>query len=726
MNWIRNHRNLVIIIAAALLVELFSAYQYYYARNMVKNELDRYAESELRIKAVLIKNVLNMMEKIVSEHVWDIKSNISHPDSMFAATARIISNTPDAVGSCIAFAPNYYPEKGELFEPYAYRKDNDIIIEQIGVDGKHDYTTHPAYIKVKNEMEPFWSEPYKYKSDSIVMSLTTYSYPLADENGNFVAICGLDLSLQQIGDTLNANHIYPSSFDLLLTETGDLISGPSDSHLKSHDKDLVVRLLNDSTVRRSNSISGRSEIISFKSEEDGSKGCVYYAHIKGKPYWKVAVVCYDNEVYGDLRAMRLKTVFLMLLGLGVLGFIIHRFFNNEQKLNTAKIEKERISSELRIAQDIQNDMLPRPFGPDDCPDIKIYSTLMPAKEVGGDLYDFFVRNEKLFFCIGDVTGKGVPAAMIMASIHSQFRMASMNESNPSHIMQTLNISSCEGNKTNIFVTLFIGVLDLPTGRLRYCNAGHDIPYILNRSDEKITPLPVECNLPIGLFDDFQYKIQETTMAPNDSIFLYTDGLTEANNKDHKQFGIERLEDILRICCNLSPEEIISKMNEHVSSFVEDAEQSDDLTMLAIRYMPQDEKFINREELRLKNDIKNVDTLNAFVKSMTNKLNIEQTQAHNIKLAMEEAVVNVMDYAYPPGTEGDIVIQAMYNDKKLKFVITDSGIPFDPTAVASADISLSAEARPIGGLGIHLVKKLMDSVNYELIDNKNTLTLIYNI
>ena len=722
---LKGHKNVLFIIAAALLVELFSAAQYYYAHDLLEKELDHRAEGELRVKAILIRGILNVMAKTVDEHVWDIKRNINRPDSMFDVATRIIQNTHKAEGSCLVFTPGFYASKDSLFEPYAYKSGNGIEVKDLCANGDHDYTQHPAYKKMEKELKPFWSDPYVNETDSTKMSLTTYSYPLKDSNDRLIAICGLDVSLEQIGDTLNARHIYPSSFNLLLTQSGELISGPSSHHPKAHDIEQVIRLINDSTVPRDSSQSGHSKRIIFKSEYDNSRACLYYANMKGSPHWQLAVVCYDNEVYGDLYLMRIKIFLLMLLGLGVLGYVIYRFANNERKLNKAKIQQELLSSELRIAQEIQMGMLPKEFPPyPDRNDLQLFGSLVPAREVGGDVYDFFLRDEKLYFCIGDVSGKGVPSAIIMAKIHAQFRMASVHETNPAHIMQTLNISSCESNEKNIFITFFIGVLDLPTGLLRYCNAGHDIPYLLTSTEGKdVVQLPVIGNIPIGLFADFTFKSQETVISQDTSIFLYTDGLTEAKNEAHEQFGISRIERVLAMNAQADPETIVNKMNRQVHQFMEQEEQSDDLTMLAIRYTPKRNEYTHEEGITLKNDIRCVDQLNDFVKSITDKLDIDTSKAHNIKLAVEEAVVNVMEYAYPTGTTGDIGIQAMYNERKLKFIITDSGVAFNPTKASLADTTLGVEERPVGGLGLLLVRELMDSINYERINHKNTLTLI---
>jgi sigma-B regulation protein RsbU (phosphoserine phosphatase) len=228
--------------------------------------------------------------------------------------------------------------------------------------------------------------------------------------------------------------------------------------------------------------------------------------------------------------------------------------------------------------------------------------LKPAREVGGDLFDYFIRDEKLFFCIGDVSGKGAPAAMLMAVTHGLFRSASAHDDNPARIMEAINEVSCQRNESNMFVTMFIGVLDLPTGRLCYCDAGHDAPFLIDNGQWTMdnsgapkntdTNFTVNCqlsivnckpHLPIGLFDDTEYTVQELPIQADSTIFLYTDGLTEAMNAEHQQFGLERVRAVLDSCAGHDPKEMLEKITQSVNGFVKHAEQSDDLTMLAIKY-----------------------------------------------------------------------------------------------------------------------------------------------
>ena len=563
-NYLNKHRGAVIIVMASLLLVLVSVVQYFYTRHMLEYEMSKRAESELTTKAIIIRSTLKMMEKTLEEHLWDVERQIDHPDSMFEAVKRIIMVNPNVKSSAIAFVPNYYPEKGRLFEPYAIKEDDGIRIGDLTEDIKnHDYTLHPAVIKMMEEDEPFWSDPYDSDEDEYTTTpLTTYSYPLHDKQGHIIALCGLDISLKWLGDTLNARHLYPSSFVILMTEGGELISRPQSESIKENDVNQVIRLINDSTAERSFTDSGRSKVIRFHNSS-GKGASVYYANMRGKPHWQIAVVCYDNEVYEKLRWMGINILLLLLLLLGILGFIIHRFFLNERKLSLAKADKERIDNELRIATAIQNAMLTQDGELADHPDIIVDAILKPAREVGGDLYHYFVRYEKLYFCIGDVSGKGIPSALIMAMTQALFRAVSTHEDNPAHIMTTINETACRNNKANMFATLFIGVLNLPSGRLRFCNAGHDAPIVM--SADGVNPLPVKANLPAGLFDDFKYETQETVISEGSTIFLYTDGLTEARDTNRRQFGLQRVMQALNQCRDGSPKEIISYMTDQVQA-----------------------------------------------------------------------------------------------------------------------------------------------------------------
>lgn len=254
------------------------------------------------------------------------------------------------------------------------------------------------------------------------------------------------------------------------------------------------------------------------------------------------------------------------------------------ELRDTTAQKASMESELKIAHDIQMDMLPKTFPPyPERTDIDIYGSLTPAKGVAGDLFDFYIRDNQLFFCVGDVSGKGIPASLFMAVARSLFRNISAHVAFPERIAYTLNNALSEGNETNMFVTLFTGVLDLSTGHLRYCNAGHDAPVLVGRDVGELPCLP---NLPLGIIPNFEFEAQEVDIDPQTTIFLFTDGLTEAENSRHDQFGEERIQKVAARLLSMQqhqPQVFIEQMLQEVHRFVAGAEQSDDLTMLAIQY-----------------------------------------------------------------------------------------------------------------------------------------------
>ena len=706
------------VLLAIVLIEAISLTQYRYTHKLIENELDYRTESELTLKSVRVRGMLKSNEKMVHNYLWPIQRQIKHPDKIYDIIKRVVTTNPDVVSSFVTFKPGYYPDREYLFEPCVTRLGDSIIIRQVASE-KHDYTQREFYHNAVDNDLSCWSDPYPDEEARGAL-VTTYAVSLKDDAGQTVGAFGIDLSAQGIIDTLNTKHNYPSTFFLLLTEDGRLISQPDTTHSQHDDVARVVSMINDSTCERESSASGLTKIITFNDDKKG-KGYAYYAFMKGRPRWQVVMVCYDDEVYGKLNKMRRIMLLLLLAGFSLLGFILYRFNRNVSRLHESKLNKERADSELRVAQNIQAEMLPS----EDInrPDVEVSGKQVTALEVGGDLYDYFIRDEKLYFCIGDVSGKGVPSSLVMAVVHSFFRSQSMHESNPSHIMQVINEVACAGNETNMFVTLFIGVLDLPTGRLRYCNAGHDAPLLIT---DGVELLPVNANLPVGVFDDFKYVQQQAILKDGTTLFMYTDGLTEMADPDRRLFGLQRIIDTAQDCLEqgkMAPAALMSTMLEESKRFANGAQQSDDLTMLTINYHRPEEELVLDEQLKTVNDVHQVPEVNKFVTSVGQRLNLEPSLVSQLMLAVEEAVVNVMNYAYPLGSKGDITIEAKATGQWLKFIISDEGKAFDPTQGGNADTSLSAEDRPIGGLGILLVRSLMDSINYEYNGGKNVLTLM---
>ena len=562
--FIRTNTSLAVIILAALLLELTTGILYYSAQNTIQENVERIIEREMNALNLCIRNKLARVEVTLDNMSWVVSRDLEKADWMFEITEMLVKKNSVINGSAIAFVPDYYPEKGRWFEPSTVRMaDGSIENKQVG-SANHDYTKSEFYTVPMATDSCIWCEPYM-DVDGSQVEVTTYSVPVYDDDGRKVAVVIADISLDWLEDIMNEEKVYKSTQRFLTTGSYNLLGGEDSPMFRE-----AVRILKT---------DGDKEGYFTAKDKHGDKKHVFYALIGGKTDWVLINILDDNDAFGKLRRIRFFLLLPVMIGLFIVGFIVWRSSRNLERLREINAEKERIGGELRVASQIQQSMLPEHHLHRD--DVDIWGSLVPAREVGGDLYDYFIRDEKLFFCIGDVSGKGAPSAMLMAVTHGLFRSASAHDSNPARIMDAINEVACQGNDTNMFVTMFVGVLDLLTGCLHYCDAGHDAPFIMVNG--KWSMVNVTPHLPIGVFDDTKYTVQETSIQPDSTIFLYTDGLTEAMNAEHKQFGLERIQAVLDTCADHDPKEILEKITQSVDGFVKHAEQSDDLTMLAIKY-----------------------------------------------------------------------------------------------------------------------------------------------
>ncbi len=579
--------SIVIIVTVAVLLELIFIVEYLYAHKGIQEEAEHRAETELRVKNLEIQKVMVAVETVISNSVWAAERCLEEPDSLYPVLRRMVEDNSTIVGAALMFKANYYPKKGLWFEPYvAKRQDGSIDEAQIG-SPSHDYLKAEFYLNGLEAGKGVWSEPY-FDNAGARMMLCTYTIPIHNNKGETVALLGADVSLEWLSSVINANHIYPSSFNVVISRKGLVMVCPDEDFVMRRTIQEVTATSSDTTTRFINQqqLSGQSGHQDV-TDNNGEKLSVFYAPVDGETGWSMSVVCNQKEIYAGLRERGLYLRLLMLAGIALLGYIIFRTARSARSLQKANAERQRIDSELHIARDIQQSMLPKhsSLNSEFSANFDIYASLVPAKEVGGDLYDFHVRDEKLFFCIGDVSGKGVPSSLLMAVTRCLFRNVSIREDQPANIIEAINQSIVEMNETDMFVTLFVGVLDLKSGLLHYCNAGHEEPLLIEKGT-RLLPCAAD-NIPVGLKPDWTYEGREALISPGTIIFLYTDGLTEAGNKANVQYGKQRMtktaQQILHSGCQLVPESIVTLQAEALQHFVAGAEQSDDLTMLAIRY-----------------------------------------------------------------------------------------------------------------------------------------------
>ena len=397
----------------------------------------------------------------------------------------------------------------------------------------------------------------------------------------------------------------------------------------------------------------------------------------------------------------------------------------ENDLTAVTAEKERIGTELSLANRIQAAMLPHIFPPfPDRKEIDIFASMDPAKEVGGDFYDFFLIDaDHLGLVVADVSGKGIPAALYMMTTKIILQSCAMLGSSPAEILTKTNEAICSNNQEEMFITVWVGILDLNTGELTAANAGHEYP-ILKTPAGKFEVVKDKHGFVIGGMDGMKYREYRMQLAPGAKLFLYTDGLPEAADRENRMFGMDRVLSALNETADSSPRKIVEHMNDAVDLFVGNAEQFDDLTMLCVHYLGKETEGGSRmKELTLEARVENIDAATDFINGELKALGCPMKVQTQIDIALDEVLANVASYAYPHGI-GEVTVRLETETEPRAAVITilDRGIPFDPLKNDDPDVTLSLEEREIGGLGVFLVKKTMDEVSYEHRDGKNILRL----
>ena len=674
-------QGLMLIVVAAVMLETTSLIQYYYTKKGLREEAIQRAESELAVKRLEIEKMTGSVEVSTDNTAWILEERLDRPEEFMDVFHKMLEANPIIIDGFIGFTSGYYPEHEHWYEPLLARRTDGSYDEMVLGSEGHDYFKADWYTTPLQTGRSYWSEPYYDESGGRTM-VVTYSRPLRDAEGQIVGVFGTDISLAWLTELISGIELYPDDFSTLTSRKGQMIACPAETL-------EVVKTLR-------------------------------YDTLMDKTGWKLSIVIPEMEIYRYAHKVGSIIVLLQLLGLGLLVLIIWRAAVHLLRLKNARESREKIESELKIASGIQMSMLPKTFPTyPERSDLDLYGSLTPAKEVGGDLFDFFIRDSRLFFCIGDVSGKGVPASLVMAVTRSLFRSASTHESNPGRIVAHINDAISDGNDTNMFVTFFLGILDLNDGHLRYCNAGHNAPLLLTEGDSR--PIDVQPNVPLGVMEGLKFATQERTIPQGSTLFLFTDGLTEAEDIRHELFGDQRLEDATRQIAPLSAREQVESVIESVREHVVDAPQSDDLTILCIKFLGYPGGSKDRR-LTLQNDIRQIPQLADFIEDIAGETGISQALAMSLNLALEEAVANAIMYSYPEGTEGLVEVEALLRDKSIHFVVSDTGRPFDPTQTDDEldDINQLIDDRTTNALGITLVRNIMDTVYYERSEGRNLL------
>lgn len=593
------------------------------SHKLIAEEATRSAQNMLHAAISEMELPLNTIEVSTKATAEIAPYTFGSPDDIQQLTCAMVSRNPMIVGCAIAFAPNAYPGH-ELFSPYCYRDsaDGSIITTQLEHNG-HDYTKEEWFSVPFKTRKPHWSSPY-FDANGGKQFMTTYSCPIFDAEGNVQAIITADLPLKWMEAKINGIRPYEHSFASILCPNGTVL-GIRDSALLRESRNIVadnkqiadivnqMRKGNDSVMR----FSDRGEV-SF---------AVFGPLHNG---WSLSIICSYRDVLERNSRMHMILILIGLVGLAGMFLLCYRSIrrltrpitdlstsalnmakgdfnaalpeihshdemlqlrdafaylqrsltNYIAELKTTAAANSRMEGELSVARDIQLGMLSNNFPP------QLHALLEPAKEVGGDLYDFHKEGNRIYFTIGDVSGKGVPAALLMAITRASLHFVTNRGMRLQDVVSAVNKSICEANSNNMFVTAFIGRLDLDTGELIYCNAGHN-PIIIAPADGDAYYLKAKPNLALGIFPDFEYEDERLQVNGDAHLLLYTDGVTEAEKQDHTQFGEDRLLEYVRQVTKHDPKATAQQLTDGLYSavrqFTGDIPQNDDITILTIQY-----------------------------------------------------------------------------------------------------------------------------------------------
>ncbi|MEI7831468.1 MAG: SpoIIE family protein phosphatase [Prolixibacteraceae bacterium] len=627
----------VLLFCIGIFAVIFSIY-YYYTRETIKETTRENAIFLANNTVNSIEQVLNPIEKIPEIIARMMESSFLTEDSLIPFLQSVLKNNKTIYGSAIAYEPNYFPKRGLYYAPYVYRQGDSISTTFLGSE-TYEYFYMDWFQIPEMTQSPYWSEPYFDEGGANIL-MTTYSAPFYTYiNGvrTFSGVVTIDVSLEFLTQIMSKVKILDSGYAFLISRNGVIITHPNQKYVMNESIFTIAKANNQPGMRTvgRNMVQGKSNFASadFKSKYKAGKLWINYKLLPSS-HWSIGVIYPDSEMFASLRKINIILMILVVFGLSLLAVFITRVINNITKplkllANSARLiasgnfnvklpeikthdemeelcdsfsfmqkelaeyiitlkdttsAKEKIESELRIAREIQMAMIPHIFPPfPDLPQIDVFAVLKSAKEVGGDLYDFFVIDgDKFCFAIGDVSGKGVPASLFMAVTRTLVRSISDKEVSPSVIVTSLNKSLSDNNESSMFVTFFLGVLDLKTGLLKYCNAGHNPPVII-RGKGDVVMFEKTKYIPVGLFEDFDYQELSLQLEDGDKIFLYTDGVSEAENADNKLFGDDTLMNIVSQNAKATPRDLIHTMEAEIASHVNGFTQSDDITMMTIVY-----------------------------------------------------------------------------------------------------------------------------------------------
>ena len=619
---------LIVVFSAAILIASLG-FMFRVSSEAIRQEAFNRATQSLESTALRVQGILDRVKVATDNTDWLITRHLDGPDSMFVYSRRILENNPNLNGCSIAFEPDFFKEKGRWFSAYSLNDHGTIKTTQEG-NPHYEYFYMDWYQLCKLLDRPVWTEPFMdYNPEGFFSTemITSYCKPIKDHDGKYIGTISVDLSLNWLSQTISAVKPYPNSYSIMLGRGGTYFVHP-DTNKLFYQTIFTETLDHEDTALAAlchAMLNGEEGMRQLKI--DGEDCFVFYKPL-GETGWSTAIVCPESDIFGSFNRMKMAIILAVCAGLLLLLFVSIRIITRELKplrqlasqaetiasgdfakelpettrtdeigqlshsfgdmqhslityieeLKTTTAQKASIENELKVASDIQMSMLPRLFPAfPNRKDIDLYAFMAPAKEVGGDLYDFFVQDERLYFCIGDVSGKGIPASLFMAVTRNLFRIVAQQGHTPAEIATQINNILSHENEQNMFVTMFIGCADLRTGHLDYCNCGHNAPLL----DGQFMNIK-NTNFPLGVLEGVPFVGESIDDIRNRQILLYTDGLNEAENPQHELFGDNRVLNIMAGKQNMPSDKIIHLLQETIEKHRNGAAPNDDLTLLCLK------------------------------------------------------------------------------------------------------------------------------------------------
>lgn len=769
----------VSILSAVLLIFfLILVYNYYISRKLILKNVQENTKNLTSSAINKSEGFFRVIEKIAQNVSYLIRDSIKSEDELNSILSSIVKNNSEIYGSCLAFAPHEFNSNIEYFAPYYYKKGNSFLYENLA---RADYF-YPEWDWYKNpvkEGKALWSEPYFDEGGGNEL-MTTYSVPFYSQDGRNDSLIGVitaDVSLKWLQEIVSQIKIFETGFAFLISQKGTIITHPDTSYVMDESIFTLAEKFNDPDLKKigEEMIAGNEDFVPLDSKFHEGKCWIYYTHLQNND-WSLGFVFPENELYADLHKLNQTLIIMTIAGLAFLLLLIviisnrvtrplhnlaniaegfgkgnfelkipsnntndevgtlNRSFAHMQSALKEYIEnlkqttsaKEKIESELKIAREIQMGMIPRKFPAfPDRKNIDIYGFIEPAKEVGGDLYDFFfIDDSRLCFTIGDVAGKGTPAALFMAITKTILRAKSEIEGlNVSRIIESVNNYLCKNNEGNLFVTLFLGILNTNTGEIEYSNAGHNYPFVI-KNNGRVSELASTHCIPLGISSNLCKIPGNFTLEAGDTLFLYSDGISEAFNIENEQYSIPRIAEVLKTSAGENPKKIIDNIVCDVKAFASGKEQSDDISILAIRYLGEQktESIPLKKRIVIKNSAKDLIHAAEEITALCSKWNIPDLICNRVNLVVEELVLNTISYGYSDNANHEIFLDLESGKDSISLQITDDAKEFNPTQAKEVNTHLEINEREIGGLGIHLVKNLTDKFTYERSDSKNIVRI----